>query len=64
MIIARKAIRKQRIKKGLKQHELADKIGINRAYLSNLESGKHFPSLPVAKKLAEELDMSLNDFFL
>lgn len=29
-----------RIKKGLKQQELVDRVGISRYYLSNLETGK------------------------
>ena len=55
-----------KIRKELKwtQEELADKVGISRAYLANIENGKHTPSLKVASKLSSLLNMSMNDLFL
>ncbi|MGM7719391.1 helix-turn-helix transcriptional regulator [Metabacillus sp. Hm71] len=46
------------------QEELAEKAGISRAYLANIENGKHNPSLRVASKLSSLLNMSMNDLFL
>lgn len=49
-------IRAQRIKKGIGLREMAAKLEISNAYLSNLESGKHSKANPLLlKKIAEEL---------
>ena len=41
-----------RIKKGLKQYELAEKVGISRYSLSALENGKvKHPSIKTMKKI-------------
>ncbi|MBC6971943.1 helix-turn-helix transcriptional regulator [Bacillus sp. Xin] len=52
-----------RKEKGITQEELAVKIGITRAYLSNLENGKHKPSLDVALKIAEALESTVEKIF-
>jgi putative transcriptional regulator len=54
---------KARKKIGWTQEELAERTGITRAYLSNLESGKYSPSLKVAKKLAKSLRLTLDELF-
>jgi putative transcriptional regulator len=48
---------------GFTQEELANKIGISRAYLSNIEAGKYNPSLDVARNLASKLDSSIDELF-
>ena len=54
----------RRIEKGLKQKELADKVGITAQYLYFLESGKSKnPSASVMKRLAAVLDDSVEDLF-
>ena len=55
-----KAVRKQ---KGLKQKDLALRIGCNSSHLSDIESDKKSPSLDMLKRISEELDTTV-DFFL
>ncbi|HDR7446062.1 helix-turn-helix transcriptional regulator [Bacillus cereus group sp. BfR-BA-01119] len=52
-----------RKEKGITQEGLALKVGITRAYLSNLENGKHKPSLDVALKIAEILESTVEKIF-
>lgn len=59
----RASLRKARISKGLTQQELAKKIGLSRSALSNIELGRHTPQLSIAKKLAKELDASIEELF-
>lgn len=47
----------------LTQEQLAYKVEISRAYLSNIEKGKHTPSLDVAKKIADTLNTTIDDIF-
>ncbi|WAI24402.1 MAG: helix-turn-helix transcriptional regulator [Bacillus paranthracis] len=56
-------ITKLRKQKAITQEELAVKVGITRAYLSNLENGKHKPSLDVALKISEVLGSSVEKIF-
>ncbi|WP_430515293.1 helix-turn-helix transcriptional regulator [Cytobacillus firmus] len=48
---------------GLTQEQLALEAKISRAYLSNIEKGKHTPSLEVAKKISDALKKSIEDIF-
>jgi len=48
----------------LTQEELAEKAEISRAYLANIEAGKHDPSLKVASKLATLLKHPVEELFL
>ncbi len=51
-------IRAQRVKKGIGLREMATRLNISNAYLSNLESGKHSKANPLLlKKIAEELEI-------
>lgn len=51
-------IRAQRVKKGIGLREMAARLDISNAYLSNLESGKHSKANPLLlKKIAEELEI-------
>lgn len=53
-----------RIKKGLKQQELADRVGISRYYLSSLETGKaNNPSNDLMIKLSRVLDTTVEELF-
>lgn len=52
-----------RRKKGLTQDELAYRVGISRAFLSNIERGEHDPSLKVAQLISKELGESTDYFF-
>ncbi|WP_219674765.1 helix-turn-helix transcriptional regulator [Clostridioides difficile] len=52
------------MKKGLKQQELADRVGISRYYLSNLETGKaNNPSNDLMIKLSRALDTTVEELF-
>ncbi|WP_234710264.1 helix-turn-helix transcriptional regulator [Bacillus mycoides] len=52
-----------RKEKGITQKKLSLEVGITRAYLSNLENGKHKPSLEVALKIAETLESTVEKIF-
>ena len=58
-----KRIRALRSEKGWSQVEMADFLGMNRGYLSELETGKRDPSLSVLKKIADGLSISLSRLF-
>jgi len=47
------AIKEIRQKKGMKQYEAADGIGITQTYMSQIESGQKVPSVEVLQKLAK-----------
>lgn len=44
------------------QVELAERLGIDRSYLSEIETGKKDPSLRVLKALADGFELSLSQF--
>lgn len=52
-----------RIEQGLTQKDLAERVGMDQADISRLESGSRAPSLKLLKKLAEGLDMELKIHF-
>lgn len=54
---------KARKEKGYTQQELAKKVGISRAFLANIESGKHDPSLRVAWDIASALEKTVEELF-
>jgi DNA-binding XRE family transcriptional regulator len=54
-------IRVWREYRGLTQQQLADKAGISKPYLSQLESGKRTGTTEVLHSLAQALDLSLDD---
>lgn len=45
------------------QGQVADDVGISRAYYSMIEAGKKTPSPPVAKKIASALGFDWTIFF-
>ena len=53
-------LRNARKKAGLTQLELANKVGVTRAYYADVERGRYTPSLKVLSKLAEALCIDLN----
>ncbi len=56
LIALGKYIRARRVKKNIGLREMATRLEISNAYLSNLESGKHSKANPLLlKKIAEEL---------
>ncbi len=57
-------IQNARRKEGLKQSELAEKIGISEKHLSKIETGKNYPALDTFLKLLNVLNLPLGDFGL
>lgn len=56
-------IRLNRDKSGMTQDELAEKVGISRNYISDLENDRYIPSVKTLTKIARVLNMNL-DFLL
>lgn len=56
-------VRLQRVMKKMSQDDLAKKAGVDRSYISQIESGKKTPSLSVLGRIADALECSLKDFF-
>ena len=54
-------IRVWREHRGLSQHELAEKVSINTAYLSQIETGKRGGSWKVLRAIARALAVDLDD---
>ncbi|UOQ94064.1 helix-turn-helix domain-containing protein [Halobacillus shinanisalinarum] len=54
-----------RLEKGLKDVDsLAGKIGISASYYYKIEKGSRNPGIDLAKKIADELDHTVDDLFL
>jgi transcriptional regulator with XRE-family HTH domain len=52
-------LREERLAAGLSQRELSERTGVSNAYLSQLERGRHEPSLRVLASIASTLGLSL-----
>ena len=57
-------IREARRKAGLSQEALADKISVNRSYLSLVENGKSSPTFEFVEKIAKGIDLRVEDIIL
>ncbi len=57
-------IREARRKAGLSQEALADKISVNRSYLSLVENGKSSPTFEFVEKIAQGIDLRVEDIIL
>lgn len=58
-----KKIQELRLKKGLKQEQLANLVGISRKSLSHYETGRVIPPLPIAIKIAKALGTTVEELF-
>lgn len=58
-----KAVRKLRIKQNISQEDFADKCGLHRTYISDVELGKRNVSLENIERISNAFGMSLSDFF-
>ncbi|MBE6462685.1 MAG: helix-turn-helix transcriptional regulator [Alphaproteobacteria bacterium] len=58
-----KNIQNQRKKQNLTQIELAVEVGIDRAYLSEIENGKANISVNILYAIADALHIDIKDFF-
>ena len=56
-------IKELRNKQGLTQEELADRCGLHRTYISDVELGKRNISLENIERIAISLNRTLSDFF-
>lgn len=56
-----KALREIRLKKKMSQGDVAEKLGVHRSYISELERGKRNPSLLTIKKIAKALEVSVDE---
>ena len=56
-------IKMLRLRKSLRQNDVASKLGITQAYLSNIESGRNAMSLENLFKLQEILHCTMAEFF-
>ena len=52
-----------RNKRGVTQEELADRCGLHRTYISDVELGKRNISLENIERIAISLNRTLSDFF-
>jgi transcriptional regulator with XRE-family HTH domain len=59
-----KTLKLIRIIRGLKQKELAKRLGISPNYLSSVENAKREPSLSFIKLVSKELDVPVSFLFL
>ena len=58
-----KLLEEQRRKLGLSQNQVADECGIKQGYYSRIENGVCKPSIKLAKKLANVLQINWVEFF-
>lgn len=58
-----KRIQKLRRNTDITQEELAEKIGISRAYMGFIEQGRYSASLEVLEKIAKVLKVKMSDLF-
>lgn len=56
-------IKELRAKHGMKQEELAQRVGVRRETIGNLEKGRYNPSLVLAWKIAQVFDVSIEEVF-
>jgi len=61
MSIFAENLKKCRTEKGISQSELANKIDIHVTHLSRYERGLSLPSIEVAQKIADVLEISLDE---
>ena len=55
-------IRTARLNKNLTQQEVATVARVEQAYLSKIERGEREPSLSIAIRLCDALDLDVNDY--
>ena len=53
-----------RAEKKWSQAALGDKLGISRQSVNAIETGRYYPSLPLAFKMARLFELSIEDVFL
>lgn len=56
-------IKSKRLSLGLSQEELADRSGLHRTYITDIERGARNITLKNVKRISEALQISLSDLF-
>ena len=56
-------VRKLRLEQNISQEELADRCGLHRTYISDIELGKRNVSLENIERISISLNRSLSDLF-
>ncbi|WP_099329394.1 helix-turn-helix transcriptional regulator [Clostridium paraputrificum] len=56
-------IKAERIRRGIKQEEFANKVGITPQHLCRIEKGKSFPRKKLMLRIAEALDSDVQTLF-
>ena len=56
-------IREYRIRDRMSQEELAQRVGVRRETIGNLENGKYNPSLKLAMDIAQVFGCKVEDLF-
>ena len=54
-------IRRLRLEKGWSQEDYADRAGIHRTYVSDIERGRRNPTITVVEKLARPFGIAVGD---
>ena len=57
------SIRVERAIKRITQEQLAQKIGVSRQTINDIEQGKYVPSTVLSLKIAREFDKRVEDIF-
>ena len=55
------SLRKLRLKRNFSQGDLAKKLEVDRAYISNIENGRMNPTLSTLEKIANALGISSSE---
>lgn len=58
-----KRIKLNRLEKRLTVQELADRSGVSKGLISQIENGRSIPSLPVLFSIIQSLEIEISDFF-
>lgn len=56
-----KNMRKIRTRKKMSQGDICRALGVDRAYISNIESGKQNPTLSTIEKIAKALGVKIDE---
>ena len=59
----RNRIKEYRARYGMKQEDLAKRVGVRRETIGNLEKGRYNPSLVLAWRIAEVFGAAIEDVF-
>lgn len=54
-------LKRIRIEKGISQNKIARTLGIDRAFISNIENGKTNPTLSTIAKIAKAIGVSVGE---